>query len=162
LITVVINGSTDDSEAAAMTASANIDTPVQIFSIPQADKANAINSFLYNRQMRAEAVLYFFVDAYVTIDADALSAMAARLASCPAAVAASGIAGNGRTAARMARQAAEVGGILRGQFYCLTPDFIRRMVDGEIRLPIGLYRGDGLLGSMAAHDLNSLDLPWEN
>ncbi len=162
LITVIANGSNDGSEAAARAAGAGIGTPVQVFSIPQADKSNAINSFLYDLRLRAEADLYFFVDGYVTIGPAALRATAARLADCPDAVAATGVAGNGRTETRSARRTVEVGGVMHGQFYALTPDFVRRMVRDGIRLPVGLYRGDGLLGSMAAHDLDAVGQPWMN
>jgi glycosyltransferase involved in cell wall biosynthesis len=161
-ITVIVNGSTDGSVAAARAASAGIGTPVQIFSIPHADKSNAINCFLLDRRLRADASMYFFVDAYVTIARDAFSAMAARLAERPGAMAATGIAANGRTEPRSRQATVEVGGVMHGQLYALRPDFIARMVAGGIRLPIGLYRGDGLLGSMAAHDLDALGQPWLN
>lgn len=162
LITVIVNGSTDDSAAVAQAASARIGTPVQIFSIPHADKSNAINSFLHDRRLRADAGLYFFVDGYVIIDAGALEATAARLADCPDAVAATGVPSNGRSEARSAQRTVAVGGEMHGGLYALTSDFVRRMADGGIRLPVGLYRGDGLLGSMAAHDLDAMGKPWLN
>lgn len=162
LITVIINGSTDGSEAVARAASAEIGVPVQIFSIPHADKSNAINCFLLDRRLRANADMYYFVDGYVTIARGAFRAMAARLAERPGAMAATGIAANGRTETRSRQATVEVGGMMHGQLYALRPDFIERMVAGGIRLPIGLYRGDGLLGSMAAHDLDALGQPWLN
>jgi hypothetical protein len=162
LITVIINGSMDDSEAAARAASASLRTPVEIFRIRQADKANAINCFFHDRTIRADAELYFCVDAYATIGENALAAMERRFAECPEAVAATGVAINGRTEPRSMRETVEVGGVIHGQFYALQPDFLRRMVDGGIRLPIGLYRGDGLIGSMAAHNLDAMGQPWKN
>ncbi len=162
LITVIINGSTDDSETAARAASASLRTPVEIFRIRQADKANAINCFFHDRAIRADAELYFCVDAYATIGENALAAMAQQFAECPEAVAATGVAINGRTEPRSMRETVEVGGVIHGQFYALQPDFLRRMVDGGIRLPIGLYRGDGLIGSMAAHNLDAMGQPWKN
>jgi glycosyltransferase involved in cell wall biosynthesis len=161
-ITVIINGSTDGSEEAARAASVKLGTPMQIFSIPQADKSNAINCFIHDRRLRADADMYFFVDGYTIIGRNALAAMAGRLAECPDAVAATGVAANGRTEIRSRQTTVEIGGVMHGQFYALRPDFVRRMADGGIRLPIGLYRGDGLLGSMAAHDLDALGQPWLN
>lgn len=53
------------------------------------------------------------------------------------------------------------GGRLHGQLHGLRRDFIDRLVGRGIRLPIGLYYGDGLVGSMAMHDLNSLNIEWD-
>jgi hypothetical protein len=160
VITLLLNGSTDGSEAAALAGRAGLGAALQVFSIPHADKSNAINVFIHD--LRGEAGLYLFVDGAVTIGRDAMAAMAARLAACPGAVAASGVAGNGRTEVRGNRVAVETGGRLRGQFFALRPDFVERLVAGGIRVPVGLYRGDGLIGSMAAHDLDACGKPWEN
>jgi hypothetical protein len=160
LITLLLNGSTDGSEAAALAARAGLGVELQIFTIPHADKSNAINVFLH--ELRTNAGLYAFVDGSVTIGREAIAAAEARLAACPDALAASGVAGNGRTETRTNRAAVERGGILRGQFFALRPAFVERMVAAGIRLPVGLYRGDGLLGSMAAHDLDPPRKPWEN
>jgi glycosyltransferase involved in cell wall biosynthesis len=162
LITVIINGSADDSETVARAASSELPTPIDIFRIKQADKANAINCFLHDRTLRADADLYFCVDAYATIGENALAATAQRFAECPEAVVATGVAINGRTEQRSMRETVEVGGVMHGQFYALQPDFVRRMVDGGIRLPVGHYRGDGLIGSMAAHNLDAMGQPWKN
>lgn len=37
-----------------------------------------------------------------------------------------------------------------------------QLVDRGLRLPIGLYRGDGLLGSMVCHALDAVHEPWAN
>jgi hypothetical protein len=160
LITVMLNGSTDGSEAAALAARAGLAAEVRVYAIPYADKSNAINMFIH--ALREDAGLYVFVDGAVTIGRGAIAAAEARLASCPDALAASGVAGNGRTEVRRNRAAVEQGGILRGQFFALRPGFVERMVAGGIRLPVGLYRGDGLIGSMAAHDLDAQGKAWDN
>jgi hypothetical protein len=160
VITLLLNGSTDGSETAVLGARAGLAAEMQVFSIPHADKSNAINVFIH--ALREDAGLYVFVDGAVTIGSDAIAAMQARLATCPSAVAASGVAGNGRTEVRANRASVEQGGRLRGQLFALRPDFVERMVKGGIRLPVGLYRGDGLIGSMAAHDLDATGKSWDN
>ena len=162
LITVLLNGSSDASQAAAEAAAAASATPVRILRLGCGDKAHAINVFLHDRRVRAEAELFVFVDAYVTIAPGALAAMAERLAGCPAAVAATGVPENGRSEARSAHRTIAAGGRLHGQFFALRPDFVRRLTERGLHLPIGLYRGDGLLGSMAAHDLDALGQPWDD
>ena len=162
LITLIVNGSNDDSVAVARRAAAGLGVELRIFTIAHGDKSHAINCFLHDRTIRADASLYFCVDGYVVISPGSFDAIAARLRECPGALAVSGVASNGRTARDMARRAVEVGGVLQGQFHALRPDFVRRIVEGGIRLPIGLYRGDGLLGSMAAHDLDPVHNAWDN
>jgi hypothetical protein len=159
-ITLIVNGSTDRSEKNAIEVRREIAAPVEIFRIGYADKSHAINSVFYDRQIRLDAEAYFFVDGYVTIGTHALTAMADSLGHNSLAVAASGVACNGRTMSRNNQLQPADGGVLRGAFYALRPAFIQRIVEQRIRLPIGLYRGDGLLNSMAAHDLDSLGKPW--
>jgi hypothetical protein len=157
LVTVVVNGTTDDSAAVAWQAARAHNLPIEIWRIPHGDKANAIDQFLY--KLRVPAGMYFCVDGYVKIGPRSFEGLAAGLATRPAAVAATGIAINGRT---MQRSSEEVlSGKLQGALHALRPEFIDRMVGQGISLPIGLYRGDGLLGSMAAHDLDPIGTQWD-
>jgi glycosyltransferase involved in cell wall biosynthesis len=158
-ITVIINGSRDGSLRIAQ-AAARSGAPIEIFEIAHADKANAINRFFYG--LRSPARAYAGVDGSVTIGAGAFSAMEQRLASDPHAMAVSGYAINGRSMHRATAATLRVGGQLHGQLHALRPEFVDRIVARGVRLPIGLYRGDGLLGSMAAHNLDPRAEPWDN
>lgn len=77
-------------------------------------------------------------------------------------MAATGIGINGRTMHLATKKTLEQGGVLHGQLHALRPEFLDRMVERQIRLPIGAYRGDGLMGSMAAHNLDVMRNPWDN
>lgn len=160
LITLIVNGSTDDSAAIALDAAERCGAAIAVYTIAHADKANAINRFFYD--LREPARCYVFVDAYVRIGPDALAALDACLTTRPNVVAATGVAVNGRTMHRYAQASIVRGGYLHGQLHALRPDFIDRLVARSIRLPIGLYCGDGLVGSMAMHDLDPLGTRWEN
>jgi hypothetical protein len=48
-----------------------------------------------------------------------------------------------------------------GGLHVLRGSFVERIRAAGIRLPIGLYRGDGLIGSMAMHDLAPLETPFD-
>ncbi len=159
LITLVINGCSDDSRQAALAAARRCGAALSVHVIAHGDKANAMNRFFYD--LRADAALYFFVDAYATIAPTALDALESALACSPRAVAATGIAANGRTMRRRSAEVLTQGGQLHGQFHALRRDFLDRLVARRIRIPIGLYYGDGLIGSMAMHDLDSVHQPWE-
>ena len=158
LVTLILNGSTDASEAIARAT--NIAADLRIYRIRQADKSNAINRFFY--ELREPAKLYICVDAYVTISPGAVGAFEQRIAGCPTAFVATGVAGNGRSEPKSNRQTIEQGGVIHGQLYALRPEFVQRIVDAGIRLPLALYRGDGLIGSMACLDLDPLASTWTN
>ena len=158
-VTVIVNGSRDDSLAIARDF-AHAEPNVEIFEIIQGDKSNAINAFYY--QLRSPARFYAGVDGYVTVAAAAFQAMGQLLETDTHANAVSGVAMNGRTMSQATAQTLQTGGQLHGQLHALRAEFIDRMVARGIRLPVGLYRGDGLLGSMAAHNLDPVCTAWDN
>jgi hypothetical protein len=158
-VTLIINGSSDDSAALALDAAGKRGVTIAVHAIAHADKANAINCFFYT--LREPARYYFFIDAYVRIGPTALAAMETCLATRLDVVAATGVAVNGRTMHRGTAPTLSEGGRLHGQLHALRPDFIDRLVARQLRLPIGLYYGDGLIGSMAMHDLDPLHIEWE-
>ena len=159
LVTVIFNGTTDDGIQIAEEAG-RAGMAMEIWRIPSADKSNAINQFFYH--LRKPARLYGAVDGYTEIGADAFGALERRLDASPHALAMSGSSTTGRSMQRFTRQTLAEGGRLHGQFHALRPDFVDRFVARGIRLPIGLYWGDGLLCSMCAHDLDALGQPWDN
>ena len=159
LVTLIVNGSSDDSAALALEAARKHEVALSVFAIPYGDKANAINQFFYT--LREPARAYFSVDAYVTIGPAALGALEACLAQQSNAVAATGAAVNGRTMVQHLEATLNHGARFHGQLHALRPEFIDRLTARKIRLPIGLYYGDGLLGSMAMHDLDPLRVEWD-
>jgi glycosyltransferase involved in cell wall biosynthesis len=159
VITLIVNGSTDHSADAALAAARQCGAAIVIHTIQHGDKANAMNWFFYH--LREDAALYFFVDAYTKIGVRALATMERILATNPTVTAATGIAVNGRTMRRHAEPTLTQGGRLHGQLHALRNDFITRLVAQKIRIPIGLYYGDGLLGSIAMHDLDPLGVVWD-
>ena len=160
LTTVIVNGSSDESAKVARKASDTHCLDARIYTIRHGDKANAINHGIY--ALRQPAALHVYVDAYAVLSAGALHALADTLRGDSHAVAATGLAGNGRTMKAAAEATLREGGRLNGQLHAFRPEFLDRMVDAGIRLPVGLYRGDSLLASMACHNLNPLEEPWDD
>ncbi len=160
LVTLNLNGSTDDSGVIAHRIARDCGLPLWIYRTQAADKANALNQFIHS--LRVPARMYVFVDGYVRISPAALLGLEDCLASRPAAMAATGVAVNGRTMHLATQKTLEQGGVLHGQLHALRPEFLDRMVEQQIRLPIGTYSGDGLMGSMAAHNLDAMGRPWDN
>ncbi len=158
VITIIFNGTTDGGPDIAR-AFARSGAPVEIYRIGTPDKANAINRFLH--ELRHPARLYGQIDGYVQIGNDAFSALESRLAEAPHAHAMSGSATTGRSMIRFTTETLAEGGRLHGQFHALRPEFVQAIVARGIRLPIGVYFGDGLLNSMAAHSLDAMGTPWD-
>ncbi len=158
-LTVIANGSSDGSAGLALRAAQAAGMQARVYNIPFGDKSNAINQAIHT--LLTPAPLHVFVDGYATVSRATLPALADALAH-PHAMAATGVAGNGRTMAQVTEETLQKGGRLHGQLHAFRPDFLARMVAQDLRLPVGLYRGDGLLGSMACHNLDALGEPWDN
>jgi hypothetical protein len=159
VLTIVVNGSSDGSAVLAREAALRYGLPCRIYMLAFGDKANAINQFFY--RIREDAKLYFFVDGYTKISSTAFQAMDRCLSDRPDVLAATGVAANGRTMPLATPAALDGGGQLHGQLHALRRDFIDRLVGRGIRLPIGLYYGDGLVGSMVMHDLDPRHVEWK-
>lgn len=159
LTTLIVNGSSDDSAAVAWETARRRGVALAVWTIPYGDKANAINQFIY--RLREPAGSYVFLDAYVKIGPNALAALDGCLAAHPEAVAATGVAVNGRTMREHMVPTLTEGGRLHGQLHALRPDFVDRFVARKLRIPLGLYYGDGLMGSMAMHDLDPVNIEWD-
>jgi hypothetical protein len=157
-VTVVLNGSTDASPAVAVAALRRAGLRGRVCLIPHADKANAINQFVH--ELRPQAETYVFVDAYAIVAPDALRQLAGALDEAPTANGAAAVPSSGRSAARLRRQMLEQGG-LHGSLFALRGCFVQRLALQGVRLPLGMYRGDGLLGSLALHDLDALGGGWQ-
>jgi len=159
-VTLIANGTTDASIARAKHAMEVQKLSGSIYSIGHPDKSNAINHSFYT--VRVPARMHVFIDAYAIIAPDSFKGFATVLSTNQEAVAATGIAGNGRTMKAATEETLRQGGRLHGQLHAFRPSFIERLTDRGLFLPIGLYRGDGLLGSMACHDLDPRRNPWAN
>lgn len=157
-ITVLLNGSHDGSVAIAVAAAKRF-PGIEVYSIRYADKSNSINQFYHH--LRAQARLYASVDGYVVVRPGAFAALAAHMAAHPHASTVSGFAVNGRTLPRPDTIRPRAGRVMGGM-HVLRPRFLDGIVARQLRLPVGLYRGDGLIGSLAAHDLDALGTKWDD
>jgi glycosyltransferase involved in cell wall biosynthesis len=156
-VCVVLNGSTDASAAVAAEALRETRQRGRIWSIAEGDKANAINQFIHH--LRPPAETCFFVDAYAAVAPDALAWLHAALAANPGAQAAAALPTRGLSARRLRRAMRRQPG-LHGSLFALRGGFLDRMAAQGLRLPLGFYRGDGLIGSLVLHDLDAMGGGW--
>jgi len=157
-ITVILNGTKDNS--LEVLGSLRLEhAGLRAFMLPFADKSNAINTFFYD--LRRPAGVYVQIDGYVRISAGSLAAVRQALFRSENINIVSTCQTSGRSAEAETRRTL-AGGKCTGQFHAVRPSFMDRFVSAGLRLPLRLYWGDGLLGSMAAHDLDAMGKPWDN
>ncbi len=157
-VDVVLNGCTDNSPALAAAFGALAGMPLRVWRIDFADKSNAWNQYV--QAIRPAARLHFFVDAYAKVKPDAFAKLEAALAAAPAALAAAAVPSCGRSAAST-RAAMLQHPALHGSLHALRGSFLARVQRAGLNLPVGLYRGDGLIGSLVMHDLDAQAHEWD-
>jgi hypothetical protein len=156
-ISVFLNGTTDRSIDILKNVK-TVNASLQTYFCPIADKANAINQFLYSfREPKAD--VHFFIDGYIAVSLEALKALANALAAQQHAHIASGIPLSGGSRKDVARAG---GSHVWGNLFAMRPAFANRCTAAQVRLPRGLYWGDGLIGAMAKHDLDPLSRRWDD
>jgi hypothetical protein len=129
---------------------------MRVVAVDFADKSHAWN--LYMHALRPLAETHVFVDGYALVTPDAFTDLAGTLARTGADAAAA-MPVSGRSAALQRAVMREHGGLM-GALHALSGSFVERIAAAGLRLPLGLYRGDGLVGSMVVHDLDAHG-PWE-
>lgn len=156
-VSLVLNGTSDSSQEVAPGLMRAAGLQGQVWSIQHADKSNAINQYFH--RLRPAAEMHVFLDAYAAVAPDALRRLAARLAAEPLARAVAAVPSSGRSAAALRADMLQNPG-LHGSLFALRESFVQRIAAAGLRLPVGLYRGDGLIGSYAMHDLDPVSSPW--
>ena len=159
-VTVIVNGSTDDTVLLARQQLQHWPQSVRLFEIPYGDKANAWNQYVHS--LRPDAGWHVFVDGYLQFDDASLAALRTTLLrGQPHILAATGLPAGDHTGALHMRQAVRSHGGILGGLHALRGDFVTAIAERGLLLPIGMYRGDGLIGSFVCHALDPLNQPWD-
>ena len=144
-VILIINGSSDETSKTALGLLPTLGLRASLYTIDFACKSHAMNVFVHD--LRPRANIYFFVDATTFVEANALHALADALNRRSDIAAVSGLPINGRGAARMRREAIQ-NSKLFGQMFAVRQSCLDELSLRERRLPIGLYRCDGLFGGI--------------
>jgi len=161
-IDVIVNGNhrlaKEAAEHAHSLAGMNPPIDLRIWAITTGDKANALNQYIHEIYSGSE--IAFFVDGYAQVAPDAFRLMAAGLAERPDALAISGIPTVGRTARTQAQRMIRGGGG-HGTLNALRGSVCLQLREINFRLPLGLYRVDGLLFAVLAFNLDPACNSWD-
>jgi hypothetical protein len=96
--------------------------------------------------------MYAFVDATAFIAPGSLAACADKFKECREVLVIGGVPNSGRSAQRLREVALRNGGI--GQFFATRRELLDDLVFRRRQIPVGLYRGDGLLTGFIVHESN--------
>ncbi len=125
----------------------------------QADKALAWNGYVHH--VSEAAAVEHFVDGYACVHRDAIRLLEAALARAPAALAATGVPTVGPSARSLRAAMLREGG-LHGNYHALRGEVLARMRAAGIRLPVGLYRVDGVVGALLCFALDPAREGWDS
>jgi len=140
-IILIVNGSSDGTVETAVGMVRSLGLHASVYTIAFACKSHAMNVFIHD--LRPVAKIYFFVDATTFVEPNALHALADALNGRSDVSAVSGLPINGRAAAKMRRDAIQSSKLF-GQMFALKQSCLDELAMRGRRLPIGLYRCDGL------------------
>jgi hypothetical protein len=132
---------------------------LKVWSIPLADKANAWNQYIH--QLWAGEEIVFFIDGYVRFNADAVELLGTAVAANAQALEGTGVPTMGRSAKALSENMIANTGY-HGNFCCIKGDTLQQMRDKQIRLPVGLYRTDSLMGAILCYALDPSCHIWED
>lgn len=131
---------------------------VKVWAIPLGDKANAWNQSIH--KLWAGETLVFFIDGYVRLNTNAVELLGPAVMANGHALGGSGVPTMGRTAKALRQDIITHSGF-HGNFCCIKGDAIRQMRDRHIRLPVGLYRTDGLMRAILVYSLDPAQHGWD-
>ena len=155
---VLANACTDETEALVRTYSASHPN-VHLVSIALGDKANAWNVFVHEIAPH-DATHCFFIDGDVRATPGSLDAMVQALALHPQANGVSALPRSGRGLDAFQRDMLKDNGVA-GNLYGLRGEFVERLFNQAIRMPVGTIGEDALMGAMLKWDLRG-DTRWDN
>jgi hypothetical protein len=162
VIDVVINGNPALAQEAAGLAASNGfacgASELRIWSTPAGDKAHAWNQYVHDIWPGGD--IAFFVDGYAEVRPDAFAVLRRRLADAPDALGASGVPSSGRSAARQREYMLRHGGF-HGNMHAISGAALQTLRKKGIRLPLGLYRTDSLIGAALLFRLAPEDAKWD-
>jgi hypothetical protein len=132
---------------------------VRLWSLPMGDKAHAWNTYAHTIWPQARTTV--FIDGYVRVDPGALRRLHEALGTTQGIVAATGVPSVGRSARRLARQMQQSGGI-HGNLCAMNHGAMLGVRSTGFRLPLGLYRVDGLMGAAVCFQFDPAGHDWQS
>lgn len=132
---------------------------IRVWRLALRDKAHAWNEYVH-RIWPGDAGAYF-LDGCITVSASALTAMQTRLDASAHALVAAAVPTTGGSAAGI-RALMLTHPQIHGSFYGIRADALERLRQAGLRLPLGFYRTDSLLGTLFNFNLDPATHDWDD
>jgi len=130
---------------------------IYLWSFSYGDKAATWNAYIHDMNIVADHV--FILDGYTRPETSSFSELVAALNAHPDALAATGVPSVGASATTIARAMIRDGGI-HGNMFVLSSRAVAEFRRRAIRLPIGLYRVDSLIGAIINFNFDPRQYQW--
>lgn len=131
---------------------------LRVWHIALGDKAHCWNQYVHGLWPGGETA--FFIDGYARPAAGSLRALADTLSRQADALAAAGLPSSGRGAGALREAMLREGG-LHGNLFALRAETMRLLRERGFRLPLGVYRTDGILGAALSFGLDPGHNEWD-
>jgi len=162
IVDILVNGNEALASQVSSGRLAALDRPpgcrLRLWSLSLGDKANTWNEYVGHIWPGAQTA--FFVDGYVRIRADALHRLQRALSGSPQALAATGVPTAGRSSAALREEMLREGG-MHGNLHAMRGTVVQALRSRDIRLPVGLYRTDALIGAILTFGLDPAKFDWD-
>lgn len=149
-LTIVANGCTDRTIEVANDSIKAAQIPCMVVELSLGDKCNAWNQYIYHHL--PEADVHFFVDSDVTFTEKAFPKLYEQLIKSPEKNAVTGLPQTGRNIRKYLELATHYS-CLFGNLYGLSNEFVQRLLEQNIRLPIGLKWIDSQITKLVNENL---------
>lgn len=133
-------------------------TSLRLWYVAYGNKAHTWNQYVAT--MWPQSSTAFFVDGYVQVQADNLQRLAESMERSDTALAASGFPMSGRSSGEIQAEVNTHGG-LHGNLFAIRQETMQALRDRNIRLPVGLYGFDTVLGGFLGFGLDPAQHEWD-
>ena len=160
IIDVLVNGNPDLAREAGawVRASARGSASVRVWFIARGDKAHAWNEYVHRIWPAGRTA--FFLDGYAQPKPDGLTRLEASLAQDANVLGATGVPSSGRSAPSLRERMVRDGGF-HGNMHAISADAMMQLCVAGVRLPLGLYRTDSLIGAILLFRLDPSSHQWD-
>jgi len=131
---------------------------VRIWSLEVADKANAWNQHIH--EIWHQGIDAVYIDGYARITSNAVSNLLKTMKSNAEVLGSSGVPTIGRSAKSIAKTM-EVEGGFHGNLCAIRSTAMVEMRKRKIRIPVGMYRVDAIMGAFLSFGLKNDTRTWE-
>lgn len=159
IIDIIINGNSNLASQLSewLLQQSKPEQDVNIWHIPQADKANAWNQHIHSIWRGLSHSIY--IDGYVRVSKVSINEIVNTLNSNPDAIGSSGIPTCGFSSKKLQKSMIKDGGF-HGNLCSLKNDALSIFKKRKIKIPVGMYRVDSIVGAFLSFNLDNISNQW--